>query len=1314
MLTGSRTISPSLQLHAVKTGNKNHRHKKHHRPAFSRGLTEEIANLTEDKGKQIVMPEADGWKESIRQQIEEDIDRRVRAALETPPLERLKRNRERAQERYMKQLETLNSHLQLDLTDKERDYMRHRRYRILHDSRRKDMDDADGFSDTDTPGGATDDAEISSSKFNFLFSSDDRFKSGAAATDAGKDDLNNNNFREGMQGYFRKGEDAMRNFGTLTGHERRELFHIFTRKAFNAALKLGRMSDGSYLQSLPGGKYRDKYGIVRDAHGPFWPHDYGPLYPTPEHKRACLKKLEPLSHSIKDYSNFQTFDTQTTQFTGKWRGVQIVYDCDRSAKDYQPPIVPENCCPSLTFESRFECGNLQQARRVGQFEYELVLKTDLYTKRHTQWFYFRIQNMVPGVTYRFIIINLLKADSLYNHGMRPLFYSEMEAQRNQLGWYRRGHHISYCRNVLRTHCPLLLRDRGIYHQLEWQTDFPQLGDTCYFAHCYPYTYTDMKNDIDSITTDPKRRHVVKREVLCESKAGNSCFLLTVTNFNANDENCGSKKKGVVITARVHPGESNSSWMMKGVLDYLTGNSQTAQALRDRYVFKLVPMLNPDGVIVGNYRCSLAARDLNRNYRHPRKDNFPTIYYTKSMMEELSKQHEIVFYCDLHGHSRKNNVFMYGCDWNYDSPPPPPQPPEPETTSATTATTSATSTSSNKVKSTVNERLFPYLMSKKCPEKFSLKGCRFHIRRCKEATGRVVMFRQMKILNSFTMEATFCGTTSSKGEGGRHFNFQDFQEIGHAFCETILEYEITQGNKEKQLNAIVDITRCMAEQILENQGIIRTQDEPSQLKQGTEPEVKKANISDELTEHLMKFINGQQDNVGGKSSARGGQVPNSTQLALLDYETDRLLMETECLLSGEADDCFQLLERLQISDDMMATESSDSDSESEPELPVESEQRKPAKKHKKKKRKQLSRRNSRCEKIRMDLEKPKEQINTMPPLLPPADPSDKPTQPRRNKKMNQLVPTYPLFISKYEGRKNNGIPCFSHERSIERATRRMHEMRRRMEEAKQRETELYFLQKSQDELRDRLQQANDAGTANVAQTLLGLNYQPTIHSKDDGMRPLVRMSSQLNSDVPNNSISEGESETSDDENLNHEMMLHRRMTTMQTPYTTYSALAHARMDSNVGPLSANQRYGNGVTSIPNVSRLVGLDPIMGKSLGAAQNKNKKDAKFKPVTQDAPTREQYETNSNCGPGPDGSGSASVFSYLQSVSANEPVVLKREDTEFFMINNRLGNQNLTADPSIKDESEVTSSAKDVRSLIKVPRLKRDRKSVGAISDS
>lgn len=40
------------------------------------------------------------------------------------------------------------------------------------------------------------------------------------------------------------------------------------------------------------------------------------------------------------------------------------------------------------------------------------------------------------------------------------------------------------------------------------------------------------------------------------------------------------------TARVHPGETNASWMMKGVMDFLTGTSDEARSLRERFVFKV--------------------------------------------------------------------------------------------------------------------------------------------------------------------------------------------------------------------------------------------------------------------------------------------------------------------------------------------------------------------------------------------------------------------------------------------------------------------------------------------------------------------------------------------------------------------------------------------------------------------------------------------------------------------------------------------------------------------------------------------------------
>lgn len=80
-------------------------------------------------------------------------------------------------------------------------------------------------------------------------------------------------------------------------------------------------------------------------------------------------------------------------------------------------------------------------------------------------------------------------------------------------------------------------------------------------------------------------------------------MLIVTNFASAPEEI-AVRKAVILTARVHPGESNASYMMKGCIDFLVSDDSKAQYLRDTFVFKIIPMLNPDGVIVGNYRCSL--------------------------------------------------------------------------------------------------------------------------------------------------------------------------------------------------------------------------------------------------------------------------------------------------------------------------------------------------------------------------------------------------------------------------------------------------------------------------------------------------------------------------------------------------------------------------------------------------------------------------------------------------------------------------------------------------------------------------------------
>lgn len=136
--------------------------------------------------------------------------------------------------------------------------------------------------------------------------------------------------------------------------------------------------------------------------------------------------------------------------------------------------------------------------------------------------------MRKGVTYAFNLVNLLKPDSLYNQGMQPVVYSAAAAAAGQPGWLRAGHDVRYFRNEL----PVPdVRGPRYFFTLRWQYTCAHDGDTVYFAHCYPYTYTDLQGYLTALGADPVRSRHVRHRVLCRTLAGNTCDMLTITAFD---------------------------------------------------------------------------------------------------------------------------------------------------------------------------------------------------------------------------------------------------------------------------------------------------------------------------------------------------------------------------------------------------------------------------------------------------------------------------------------------------------------------------------------------------------------------------------------------------------------------------------------------------------------------------------------------------------------------------------------------------------------------------------------------------------------
>ncbi|KAJ4433665.1 hypothetical protein ANN_15975 [Periplaneta americana] len=295
-------------------------------------------------------------------------------------------------------------------------------------------------------------------------------------------------------------------------------------------------------------------------------------------------------------------------------------------------------------------GKNSPAEEIPDFEFNIWTKPDCcgteFENSNRTWFHFGIKGGAPFVLVKLNIVNLNRQSKMYSQGMAPVF--RMVPGRNH--WDRIKEKPSYT-----------VEDDVFILSFKYRT-LENIRATTYFAFTYPYSYVELQNMLHSIDTRFKtpagetRLPTVlddiyyHRECVCYSLEGRSVDLITVTSYHGIESEreprlkhlfpvsdvprpfCFNGKKVVFVSARVHPGETPSSFVLNGLLNLLLSRDDpVAILLRKMYVFKLIPMLNPDGVSQGHYRTDTRGVNLNRMYLNPVFELHPTVFAARSLI-----------------------------------------------------------------------------------------------------------------------------------------------------------------------------------------------------------------------------------------------------------------------------------------------------------------------------------------------------------------------------------------------------------------------------------------------------------------------------------------------------------------------------------------------------------------------------------------------------------------------------------------------------------------------------------------------------------
>ena len=444
-------------------------------------------------------------------------------------------------------------------------------------------------------------------------------------------------------------------------------------------------------------------------------------------------------------------------------------------------------CGRLKFRTDFDSGNLGDVIPcTKEGEYDLWVRPDCsgqaYETKHRTWFYFGVSGQSANEVVSFNVVNMNKQAKLYSFDMRPVYFTPGSTEQ----W-------------LPTSDPVRHQAVNSGFKISFSHRFESARET-FFAFCIPFSCTDNERLMATVQKHAEQRDDLYfcREILGYSKHGRPIDLLTITSKGGMLDSAEAplsypcvdrgdaarafdpKKKIFVVTSRVHPGETPATHVFNGFLGFLLQrDDERAIKLREKFVFKLIPIVNPDGVSFGHYRSDSQGQNLNRFYDDPKPDLHPETFAVKSLIMYYFGKGSLEVCIDLHAHANRMGSFAY-CNHLGSQ-------------------------------QQIDTIMYTKLVAMNCPY-FDFRSCSFSERNMsikdkngesKEGSNRVALYRSTNLVHIYTIETNYsCASLTTavtdatdgtktlspgyKVQSRKKFTVDSFGQIGKALLVGMLD------------------------------------------------------------------------------------------------------------------------------------------------------------------------------------------------------------------------------------------------------------------------------------------------------------------------------------------------------------------------------------------------------------------------------------------------------------------------------------------------------------------------------------------------